>query len=44
MIEMGERISRDLQLWITVMTIVIMVGGLVPKPWKKRRAPLGVRR
>lgn len=32
MLKIGEFISRDLQMWITVLTIVIMVGGLLPKP------------
>lgn len=40
----GETIARDLMLWITVLTIFIMVAGLVPKPWKKRRRGVAARR
>ena len=35
MLALGVEISRDLQLWITVLTIVIMIGGLTPKFWKR---------
>ena len=37
MAKIGEIISRDLQMWITVLTISIMVGALIPKPKFMRR-------
>lgn len=44
MLEAGQMISRDLQLWITVLTLCIMVGGLLPKPWRKQRDAANTRR
>jgi hypothetical protein len=37
MLAVGPEIARFLMNAITVLTIVIMVGGLVPKFWRKRR-------
>jgi hypothetical protein len=40
MLAMGPVVARDLMNAITVLTIVIMVGGLLPKFWRKRpRSP-----
>lgn len=46
MIGWGERISRDLQLWITILTIGLMVGALIPKPkfWLRRQRARYARR
>jgi len=34
---MGPEVARFLMNAITVLTIFIMVGGLLPKFWRKRR-------
>ena len=39
MFGLGMTISRDIQLVITVLTIIVMVGALVPKFWRRKRAP-----
>ena len=36
MLAEGPGIARFLMNAITVLTIVIMVGGLIPKFWRKR--------
>jgi hypothetical protein len=36
---LGMTISRDIQLAITVMTIAVMVGALIPKFWRRPRKP-----
>lgn len=39
MLAAGPEIARDLMNAITVLTIVIMAGGLTPKFRRKRRTP-----
>lgn len=39
MLAMGPEVARFLMNAITVLTIVIMVGGLTPKFWRRRRTP-----
>lgn len=39
MLAMGPEVARWLMNAITVLTIVIMVGGLTPKFWRRRRTP-----
>ncbi len=39
MLGAGMTISRDIQLIITVLTIIVMVGALIPKFWRRRRSP-----
>ena len=41
MLAMGPVVARDLMNAITVLTIVIMVGGLTPKFWRRRRRTPG---
>ena len=35
MLATGAAISRSIQLWITVLTIIVMVGALIPKFWRR---------
>jgi hypothetical protein len=39
MLGIGMTVSRDIQLLITVLTITVMVGALIPKFWRRKRAP-----
>ena len=41
MLAVGPEIARFLMNAITVLTIVIMVGGLIPKFWRRRRRTPG---
>ena len=44
MLWLGAIISQKLQLVITVVTIVSVVGALIPKPRRLRRDPAARRR
>jgi hypothetical protein len=41
MLAAGPEIARWLMNAITVLTLIIMVGGLTPKFWRKRRRTPG---
>jgi hypothetical protein len=41
MLAMGPVVARWLMNAITVLTLIIMVGGLTPKFWRRRRRTPG---